>query len=187
MQQPDDIFKMFEVHNSMLQPDAQETDKERFDDVEHNPCAFKQKIHNWMKDANAERKAAVSSRLSDVSAGRRTSSVRSISKYSSGSSSKQSTNSSHKSSREDTVLEEKIKIAELIAEAEFMEKRQTLEQQAQRLKIASEVAKSKAHVKRLENTREFNEKLDTATTFTAYPAESKTLMCQGDNPKRSKK
>ena len=187
MQQPDDIFKMFEVHNSMLQPDAQETDKERFDDVEHNPCAFKQKIHNWMKDANAERKAAVSSRLSDVSAGRRTSSVRSISKYSSGSSSKQSTNSSHKSSREDTVLEEKIKIAELIAEAEFMEKRQTLEQQAQRLKIASEVAKSKAHVKRLENTREFNEKLDTATTFTVYPAETKTLMCQGDNPKRSKK
>ena len=60
-----------------------------------------------------------------------------------------------------------------------------LEQQAQRLKIASEVAKSKAHVKRLKNTREFNEKLDTATTFTVYPAECKALMCQGDNPKRS--
>ena len=54
----------------------------------------------------------------------------------------------------------------MIAEAEFMEKRQTLEQQAQRLKIASEVAKLKARMKLLENTREFNEKLDTATTFT---------------------
>ena len=150
----------------MLQPDTQETDEEWFDDVEHNLRAFKQKMHNWMKDAEAERKAAVSSRLSDVSTGKRTSSVRSISKYSSRSSSKESTNSSHKSSREDRALEEKIKIAELIAEVQFMEKRQTLEQPAQRLKIASEVAKSKARMKLLENTREFNEKLDTATTFT---------------------
>ena len=165
MQQLDDIFKMmFEVHkeyNSMLQPDAQETDEEWFDDVEHNLCAFKQKIHNWMKDAEAERKIAVSSRLSDASVGRRGSSLRSISKYSSRSGSKQSTNSSHKSSREDRALEEKIKMAELIAEAEFMEKRQTLEQQAQRLKIATEVAKSKARVKLLENTREVNGKVDT--------------------------
>ena len=63
-----------------------------------------------MKDAEAERKASVSSRLSDMSAARRRSSVRSISKYSSGSSKKQSTNSSHKSSSEDRALEEKIKI-----------------------------------------------------------------------------
>ena len=122
-----------------------------------------------MKNAKAERKAAVSSRLSDVSEGRRTSFFRLISKYSSRSSSKQSTNSSHKSSREDRALEEKINITELIAEAEFMEKKQTLEQQAQRLKIASEVAKSKARVKLLENTREFNEKLDATRTFTVYP------------------
>ena len=30
----------------MLQPDAGKTDEERFDDVEHNLCAFKQKIHD---------------------------------------------------------------------------------------------------------------------------------------------
>ena len=41
-----------------------------------------------------------------------------------------------------------------------------MEQQAQRLKIASEVAKSKARVKLLESTREFNGKVDTASTFT---------------------
>ena len=111
MQQLDDIFKMmFEVHKEntlMLQPDAQETDKEWFGYVEGNLCAFKEKIHNWMKNAEAKRKAAVSSRLSDVSVGRRSSSVRSICKYSSRSSSKQSTNSSHKSSRKDRALEEK--------------------------------------------------------------------------------
>ena len=69
----------------------------------------------------------------------------------------------------------------MIADAEFMEKRQTLEQQAQILKIASEAAKSKARVKLVENTREFNEKLDTATNFTVYLAKSKTSMYQGDN------
>ena len=69
----------------------------------------------------------------------------------------------------------------MIADAEFMEKRQTLEQQAQILKIASEAAKSKARVKLVENTREFNEKLDTATNFTVYPAKCKTSMYQGDN------
>ena len=45
MQQLDDIFKMmFEVHKEntlMLQPDAQETDKEWFGYVEGNLCAFK--------------------------------------------------------------------------------------------------------------------------------------------------
>ena len=146
MQQFDDIFKiMFEVHkeySSVLQPDAQETE-EWFDDVEHNLCVFKQKIHNRIKDVEVDRKAAVSSKLSDVSAGRTASSVRLISKYSSRSSSKQSTNSSHKFSKEDRGHEEIIKMAELIAKAEFMDKRQTLEQQAQRLRIAAEIAKPK--------------------------------------------
>ena len=97
MQQLDYIFKtMFEVHNeyySILQPDAQETNDEWLEEIEHNLCAFRQKIHNWMKDAEADRKAAISSRLSDVSARRTASTIRSISKYSSRSSSKQSTNS----------------------------------------------------------------------------------------------
>ena len=76
-------------------------------------------------------------------------------------------------------------MAELIGQTEFMDKRQTLEQQAQRLKIASEVAKLKARVKLLENTRKFKSKLDTTSTFIVYPAKSKTSMCQEDNPKRS--
>ena len=80
-------------------------------------------------------------------------------------------------------------MAELIAEAEFMGKRQTLEQQAQRLKIATEVSKWKARVKLLENTREVNGKVDTVSTFTIYPAKGNTSIVekgiwQGDNPKR---
>ena len=75
-----------------------------------------------------------------------------------------------------------------MAEGEFMEKRQTLEQQAQRLKIATEVAKLKARVKLLENTREVNGKVDRTSTFTEYLAKRKTSFAdrgihQGDNPK----
>ena len=53
------------------------------------------------------------------------------------------------------------------------------------MKIASEVAKSKARVKSLEITREFNEKQDTATAFTVYPAKSRMSICRRNNPKRS--
>ena len=60
-----------DAYNSMLQPDAQETDDEWSDDEEHNLCAFKQKIHKKMKDAEAEKKAIVISRLHSVSVGRR--------------------------------------------------------------------------------------------------------------------
>ena len=60
-----------------------------------------------------------------------------------------------------------------------------MEQQAERLKIASEAAKSKAPVKLLENTREFNEKVYTVSFFTIYPAKSKTSICQGYNPRSS--
>ena len=40
-------------------------------------------------------------------------------------------------------------------------------------------------VKILENATEFNEKLDTVTTFTVHAAKSKTSMYQEDNQKRS--
>ena len=81
-------------------------------------------------------------------------------------------------------------MAELIANVEFMEKRKTLEQQVQRLEITREVSKSKARVKLLENTREFNANVDTIYPDTLYPAKSKTSVvekwiCQTDNPKRS--
>ena len=76
-------------------------------------------------------------------------------------------------------------MTELMAEAEFMEKRQTLGEQAQKLKIATEV---KGTVKLLKNAREVNGQL--ASTFTGHPTERKTSVvqkgiCQGGNPKRN--
>ena len=112
MEQLDDIFKvMLDVqkkYNSLLPAEEQETDKEWFD---HNICIFKQKIHCSTKHAELERKENLSSRRSHVSGG----SVRSSSKHCSKSS------RISKSSREERALSEKIKTAELMAEARYME------------------------------------------------------------------
>ena len=69
-------------------------------------------------------------------------------------------------------------MAELIANVEFVEKRKTFEQQAQRLEITTEVSKSKACVKILENTREFNANVDTVYPDTLYPAKSKASVVE---------
>ena len=139
MQQLDDIFEtMLDVHKenkSLLPVVEQERDEEWFDEVEHNICIFKQKIHCCIKDAELE-----SSRRSHVSSGSR----RSSSKHSSESS------RSSKSSREEKALIEKIKVAEMMAEAKYMEEMQSLVFQTERLKVAEEMAKTKAQVQILE-------------------------------------
>ena len=49
--------------------------------------------------------------------------------------------------REKRALEERIKMAELMAEAENVEKEQSLEFENLRIQLVTEVAKSKAQVK----------------------------------------
>ena len=71
MQQLDDIFKvMLDIQkecNSLLPAEEQERDEEYFGEGDHNICIFKQKIHCWIKDAELERKANLSSRRSHIS------------------------------------------------------------------------------------------------------------------------
>ena len=71
MQQLDDIFKvMLDIQkecNSLLLAEEQERDEEYFGEGDHNICIFKQKIHCWIKDAELERKANLSSRRSHIS------------------------------------------------------------------------------------------------------------------------
>ena len=116
MQQLDDIFKvMLDVqkeYSTLLPAEEQERDEEWFDEADHNICIFKQKIHRWIKVAESERKANLSSRRSHVSGG----SGRSSSKHCSKSI------RSSKSSREERALAERIKITELIAGAKYMKK-----------------------------------------------------------------
>ena len=70
------------------------------------------------------------------------------------SSRRSSSKASCRSSREKRALEERIKMAELMAEAEYMEKKKSLEFENLRIQLAAEVAKSKARVKLLETPSE---------------------------------
>ena len=68
LHQFDDIFKMMldvqKSYNSLLPPAEQQRDEEWFDDLDHNVCSFKQRVHSWIKDAEAERQAQLSSKQS---------------------------------------------------------------------------------------------------------------------------
>ena len=115
LQQFDDIFRMMldvqKSYNSLLPPAEQQRDEEWFDDFDHNICSFKQKIQSWIKDAEAERQAQLSSKQS----------VSTNASSQSRSSGRSSSKASSRSSRQKRALEERIKMAELIAEAEYME------------------------------------------------------------------
>ena len=121
----------------MLPPAEQQRDEEWFDDLDHNFCSFKQRVHNWIKDAEAERQAQFSSKQS----------VSTKASSQSMSSRRSSSKASCRSSREKRALEERIKMAELMAEAEYMEKKKSLEFENLRIQLAAEVAKSKAREK----------------------------------------
>ena len=51
-------------YNSLLSPTEQQRDEEWFNDLDHNVCSFKQRIHSWIKDAEVERQAQLSSKQS---------------------------------------------------------------------------------------------------------------------------
>ena len=102
LQQLDDIFrKMLDVQkslNSLLPPAEQQRDEEWFDDLDRNICSFKQRIHSWIKDAEAERQAQLSSKRS----------VLTKASSQSRSSGRSSSKASSRSSREKKALEERI-------------------------------------------------------------------------------
>ena len=148
LRQFDDIFRMMldlqKSYNSLLPPAEQQRDEEWFDDLDDNVCSFRQNVHNWVKDAEAERQAQLSSKQS----------VSTIASSRSRSSGRSSSKASSKLSREKKALEERIKMTELMAEAEYMEKKKSLEFENLRIQLAAEVAKSKARVKLLETPSE---------------------------------
>ena len=121
LHQFDYIFRMMldvqKSYNSLLTPAEQQRDEDWFDDLDHNVCSFKQNVNSWIKDAEAVTQAQLTSKQS-VST-----------KASSQSRSPRRPNSkaSSTSSREARALEERIKMAELMAKAEYIEKKKSLE------------------------------------------------------------
>ena len=121
LHQFDYIFRMMldvqKSYNSLLTPAEQQRDEDWFYDLDHNVCSFKQNVNSWIKDAEAVTQAQLTSKQS-VST-----------KASSQSRSPRGPNSkaSSTSSREARALEERIKMAELMAKAEYIEKKKSLE------------------------------------------------------------
>ena len=118
MLQIDDVFKiLIEVHreyNSLLPLEMQEQDEDWFDDIDEKMMSFKNKIHNWIKDAEHEKKKE---QLSSKS--------RSVTSKHSSSRKSSSSPFSSRSSKGKRALQEKLRMAELLAEAEFLKKRQS--------------------------------------------------------------
>ena len=108
-------------------------DEDWFEEVDERVFAFKHKVHHWFKQVELEHKN-----------GSRSSSKSSKSKKSSASRSSGKTKSSSSRSSKDRAMEEKAKLVELMAEAEFIERRQQAENEAQKLKIEEKLAKAKA-------------------------------------------
>ena len=97
--------------------------------------SFKYKIHNWLREGDEMQRIEKKSRPSCS----RSTSFKSSSRLSNSKSSKLSA--------KEKVIEEKARLADLQAEASFMQKKRNAELQAESLQIEEEMAKAQARVK----------------------------------------
>ena len=98
------LLCIHEEHIQVLDDDKRADEDDWFDDLDNRVCTFKRKIHSWLRSAETERKSSKGSSRSSESRQSK----------SSGSSRKSQSSRARK-------LEEKARIAELMAEAEYIE------------------------------------------------------------------
>ena len=114
---------------------------EWLDKVDEMIFNFKRKVHSWLKETNENDRCSKAS-----------SKTKSHSSKSSRRSAKSSSSGSSKSDR----IEGKVKLAELLAQEAFFEKREQVENKHQRLRMPEKLPKAMARAKILENV-EFGE------------------------------
>ena len=124
-----------------MEEDQINNSDEWLDEVDEMIFNFKRKVHSWLKETNEDDRCSKAS-----------SKTKSHSSRSSRRSSKLNSSGSSKSDR----IEGKVKLAELLAQEAFFEKRQQVENEAQRLKMQEKLAKARARAQILENV-EFGE------------------------------
>ena len=140
MKQFNDLFKMLlDAHqecNQLLGDDERGRDDDWFDDVDTQVCSFKRMVHCWLRKAAQRVKSSkCSSRSSrSVSGKGNMNSKKSKDLHESRSSRASRETKSSKSSR-DREIEEKMKVAELIAEVELLQQKQMIQNEAEKLKI----------------------------------------------------
>ena len=136
----DDLFKqLMKVHNEYLSIEVNGNEKEKqnqwFDEIDECVFSFKHKACNWLKDVALEEEKASrhSSKQNLKSSG-----------HSKESSSSNRLNNSGSSKERAAV--ENAKLAELMMEAEFLEKKQIIQNRAEKLKIEEKLAKVQARL-----------------------------------------
>ena len=150
--QYDDIFKLIIKNHGdnckILKSEEQLNEEYHSEDVDQRVFIFKHKVRKWLKDAEDEydKKSKSSGRSSKARSSKEYTRSSRSSKASSSRSSEGDSLQSKVSSKTKAV-EEKVKVAELLTEAKFMEKRRMIEMEPERLHIQKKVAKAQAKFK----------------------------------------
>ena len=160
LNQLDDLFQKIEsIQKEMITLDTNYNDDGWFDQLDEKVFSIKYKIHGWLKDVEKESEAITTA-----------SKRRATSRCSRGTSSKRSSGKTAKSSRsssgrcntsiKDQAIIKKMKVAELLAEQKYIERRKAAEYGGESLRIQQKVEKAKARAEVLdeeiknENTEE---------------------------------
>ena len=140
------LMSLHDECNELLGEEDRTESNEWLDMVDEQIFTFKRKIHRWLRCTEEEQKRYTMSEKSRSSKG--SSSKSSHSRHNSKSNAPRKSSTSSKSGDSETrAVEEKAKLAELLAEELFLMKRQIAENEAERLKVQEIVAKAKVYEK----------------------------------------
>ena len=114
-----------EIQEVLENIDDQYTDELWSEDIDQKVFSFKHKVHNWLREVEKQDRLGRSSKSSSKSSLKASSS-----------------RSSKRSSTKENAFAEKLKVAELMAEASFIQKRREAELQAEALRVEQELAKA---------------------------------------------
>ena len=131
LKQFNDLFKMLldahQEYNQFLGDEETGRDDDWFDDVDTQVCSFKRKVHCWLREAAPRAKSSKCSSRSSSSVSDKGSVKSKKSKYSHESRSSRTSRETRSSkSSKDREIEEKMKVAKLIAGAEFLQQKQMI-------------------------------------------------------------
>ena len=146
--QLNEMFKLLmsqhREYGAMLSEEEQMENNDWFDLVDEEVFAFKRKINFWLKNVEEDQRSCARSERSH-SKGSAKKSVKSNMTKTSGS-------SNRSSGSKTKALEEKAKLTELEKEEALLVRRQTVDNEAEKLRIQQMVAKARARTKIFEES-----------------------------------
>ena len=115
-----------------------------FDEIDERVVSFKHKVHNWLKDVALEEEKGIKTFFKAKFEKFWTFQEKLKFQQANPSLQQLSLLMSHYCSSKERAAVGKAKLAEMMMEAEFLEKKQTIQRQAEKLKIEEKLAKAQA-------------------------------------------